>query len=419
MRTIAQRFIGLLTVASALIRPANSQEWTRFRGPNGTGESETTTIPASWTDSELNWRIELPGVGHSSPVLWGDKLFLLSADPKTATRYVLCINAKNGEQLWRRDYPGVPHHLHANSSYASVTPAVDAERVYVAWSDPEFTRLMALDHQGNEVWTLNLGPWVSQHGFGCSPMLYQDLVVLNCSQEDTKRQGEPLPKESFIVAVEQSTGKIRWRTERKISSASYSVPTVRRNEAGQDELLCNTQGEGLFALDPKTGKENWSLPVLTMRSVSCPLFVAGLVFGTTGSGGGGHYLVTVKPGQQPEEVYRVKQNAPYVATPVCRGNLMFLFDDRQGHVTCIDAESGKVLWFKPRVGATFFGSPVRAGDKLFGVDTDGTVVCLAAEPEFKELGRTKLNELSRSTPAIAGGRMYVRTVSHLLSVGGK
>src|SRR2546429_9231067 len=99
------------------------QEWTRFRGPNGTGESETTTIPASWTEKDLNWRIELPGIGHSSPVLWGDKIFILSADPKEATRYVLCINAKDGKQIWRKEYPVVPHHLHPNSSVASVTPA--------------------------------------------------------------------------------------------------------------------------------------------------------------------------------------------------------------------------------------------------------------------------------------------------------
>src|SRR5438045_1439617 len=429
MRKAAPYPFLFAAIAAILVSTTAAQEWTRFRGPNGTGESETSTIPASWAEKDVNWRIELPGGdGHSSPVLWGDKLFILSGDRATATRYVLCINAKDGKEIWRRVYPGVTHKLHPNSSYASVTPAVDAERIYVAWSDPDFTRLMALDHKGNEVWTLNLGSWISQHGFGCSPMLYQDMVVLNCSQEDAKLAGAPLPKETFIVAVEQSTGKIRWRTDRKIDSASFSVPTVRQNEAGQDELLVNTQAEGLFGLDPQTGKENWSLPVLSMRSVSCPLYVAGLVFGTTGSGGGGHYLVAVKPGKEPVEEYRIK-NAPtgqqsvsiasYVGTPVCRGNLMFIFEDRQGHGSCIDAATGKVLWFKPRLGQMFFGSPVRAGDKIFVVDTEGTVICIAADKEFKELGRTELKELSRSTPAIAGGRMYVRTVSHLLSVGGK
>lgn len=428
MRLFALRSFSPIALVGILIATSAAQEWTRFRGPNGTGESETNTIPASWSDKDLNWKIELPGIGHSSPVLWGEKLFILSADPKTATRYVLCIDSANGKTIWRREYPGVFHHLHVNSSFASVTPAVDAERVFVAWSDPEFTRLMALDHKGKELWTINLGPWVSQHGFGSSPMLYKDLVIVNCSQEDSRGTDARQPKESFIVAVEQSTGNERWRTSRKIDSASYSVCTVRKNEAGQDELLCNTQAEGLFALDPATGKENWSAPVLSMRSVSCPLYVAGLVFGTTGSGGGGHYLVTVKPGKEPQEAYRLKQTPPgfpsasiasYVGTPVCRGNLMFMFEDRQGHVTCFDAPTGNVMWFKPRVGAMFFGSPVRAGDKIFCVDTEGTVICLAADKDFKELGRTKLNELCRSTPAIANGAMYVRTVSHLLSVGGK
>jgi outer membrane protein assembly factor BamB len=405
-------------IALTFVTPLFAQEWTRFRGPNGTGESEATTIPASWTEKDLNWKIELPGVGHSSPVLWGDKIFLLSADPKTATRYVLCINAPDGKQIWRRDYPGAPHHLHVRSSFASCTPAVDKDRVYVGWSDPQHTRLLAFDHEGNEAWNIDLGPWVSQHGFGTSPMLYGDLVIVVCSQEPSKQGGVPEPKESFIVAVEQATGKIRWRTERKIDTTSYSVPMVRKNEAGQDELVCCSTAEGMFALDPKTGKDNWSLPVFSMRTVSSPQLVAGLLFGTTGSGGGGNYVVAVKPGSTPAVAYEVKEQAPYVPTPIANGNLLFLWSDKGGVVTCINAANGTQVWQK-RVGGAYSGSPVRAGDKMFCVDESGTVVCLEAGPEFKELGRTPLNEECRSTPAIAGGRMYVRTISHLYSAGGK
>jgi outer membrane protein assembly factor BamB len=398
--------------------PVSAQEWARFRGPNGSGENPATTIPSSWTEKDLNWKVELPGVGHSSPVLWGEKIFLLSADPKNATRYVLCLNAADGSTIWKRDYPGVPHHLHDRSSFASCSPAVDAERVYVAWSDPEHTRLFAFDHAGNEKWSLDLGPWVSQHGFGSSPMLYDDLVVLSCSQEPSKRPGEPEPRESFIVGVEQATGKIRWRTERQVDTTSYSVPCIRKNEAGQDELVCCSTAEGLFALDPKTGHQNWSAEVITMRTVSCPQLVAGLVFGTTGSGGGGNYVVAVKPGPQPTVAYEIKEQAPYVPTLLANGNLLFLWADKSGVVSCVNATDGKQIW-QERVGGAYSGSPVRAGDKMFCVDDTGTVVCLAAGPKFKELGRTKLGEMCRSTPAIAGGRMYVRTISHLISVGGK
>jgi outer membrane protein assembly factor BamB len=411
--------VTALLVASSPV--AWSQEWTRFRGPNGTGESEASTIPASWTEKELNWKVELPGVGNSSPVLWGDKIFLLSADPKDATRYVLCLDAKSGQSLWRRDYPGVTHQLHGKSSYASCTPACDARQVYVAWSDPESTRLFAFDHEGNEKWSIDLGPWVSQHGFGTSPMLYDDLVVITISQEPTKNPKDPRePKESFIVAVEQTTGKIRWRTPLKVGTACYTVPCIRKSEAGQDELISCSTGEGIFALDPRTGRQLWSAPdVFTMRTVSSPVLAAGLIFGSTGQGAGGHYLVAVKPGPTPTVVYEVKEQAPYVPTPITHGELMFLWADKSGVVTCINAANGKQLWQKRVGGAYYGGSPVRAGDKLFIVDETGMVVCLAAGREFKELGRTQLGEMSRSTPAIAGGRMYVRTISHLYSAGGK
>lgn len=418
MRTIAAWL--LLPCLSLLAGAAPGQEWTRFRGPNGTGESEATTIPAQWTEKDLNWKVELPGIGHSSPVLWGEKIFLLSADPKTATRYVLCLSAADGKQLWRREYPGVAHHLHLKSSYASSTPACDAEQVFVAWSDPNYTRLMALDHSGNEQWSVNLGPWVSQHGFGTSPIIYDDLVILSCSQEPSKRAGDPEPKESFIVGVEKKTGKIRWRTERKVDTACYTVPCIRKNEAGQDELVSCSTAEGIFALDPKTGSELWSVPgVFKMRTISLPVLTHGMILGTNGQGAGGHYVVAIKPGPEPKEVYRIIKEAPYVPSPILRGDLMFLWADKSGIVTCVNAADGKQIWQKRLGGSYYGGSPVRAGDKLFIVDEAGVVFCLAADREFKELGRTDLGEECRSTPAIAGGRMYIRTVSHLFSVGGK
>ena len=156
-----------------------------------------------------------------------------------------------------------------------------------------------------------------------------------------------------------------------------------------------------------------------MRTVSSPLPLGGLIFGSTGKGAGGHYVVALRPGAEPKVEFEIRRDAPYVPTPVAKGDLVFLFEDRQGHVTCISAADGKIHWTQPRVAAAFFASPVRAGDKVFCVDIQGTVVCLAADAKYQELGRTLLNEECRSTPAIAGGRMYVRTISHLYSVGGK
>lgn len=406
-------------LAAAICQVASAQEWSRFRGPNGSGESEATTIPAQWTEKDINWKTKLPGIGHSSPVLWGDKIFLLSAEPDTAKRYVLCVNAGDGQVIWKREFQGVPHHLHTLSSYASCTPAVDDKRVYFAWSDPEHTLVMALDHSGNDLWTQDLGPWVSMHGFGTSPMLVDDLVVVNGSQEPSGMKADsPRPKESFVVALEKETGNPRWKTPRKIDTASFAVPCIHKTADGKTELLCCTTGEGIFSLDPKTGKENWSETVFKLRTVSSPVLVGGLVIGTTGKGGGsGNTVVALKPGPKPEIAYEVTKMAPYVPTPVAKGNLLFLWADN-GRVSCVKADTGDAVW-NDKLNHTFYGSPVRAGDKLFCVSDAGSVVCLSATDKFQVLGTYDLKEDCRTTPAIAGGKMYVRTFSHLYSIGGK
>lgn len=401
--------------------PSFAQEWTRFRGPNGTGEIETKGIPATWTDKDYNWKITLPGIGHSSPVIWGDKVFLMSADAKAATRYLLCISAADGKTLWQKEYASTPHHLHVRSSYASCTPAVDADGVYVAWSDPEHTLFKAFDLTGKELWSRDLGPWVSQHGFGTSPIVYKDMVIVTSYHENPKRPNAGEPSLSFVVAVDKKTGEIRWKTDRKIDTTSYSVPCVRKAADGTDELVFLSTGEGIFALDPKDGKERWQNPVFTMRTVSSPLLMGDLVLGTTGQGAGGNYVVAVRPGKRvgdkPDVAYEVRKEAPYVPTPVAKGDLIFLWSDK-GIVTCVEGRSGEQIWQK-RVTGNFSGSPIRVADKLYCIDEAGTVVVIAAEREFQELGRVPLNEESRSTPAVSGGRMYLRTISHLYSLGGK
>lgn len=412
-----RRLVPALLLLTLFAAPLAAQEWTRFRGPNGSGVSQATTVPGSWKETDYNWKINLPGIGHSSPVVWQDRIYVMSADPEKGTRFLLAINAADGKTLWQQEFPGVPHHLHRFNSYASCTPAVDADFIYVAWSDPGHTLLKAIDHDGNEKWSVDMGDFVTQHGFGTSPMIVDDLVIVGKYQENPKRPDGGTPGESFVLAVDRLTGKERWRTPRATDSTSYSVPCIRTLADGTKEIICCSTAEGIFALDPKTGKQKWNKAVFTMRTVSSPQLVGDLIVGTTGSGGGGNYVVAIKPESDAQEVYRVKTQAPYVPTPVAKGDLLFLWFEG-GIVTCVDAKTGEKQW-QNRVGGNYHGSPVVVNDKLYCISEAGEVVVLAAEKTFKEIGRMPLGEDSRSTPAISGGRMYLRTYSKLFSIGGK
>jgi outer membrane protein assembly factor BamB len=392
-----------------------AQEWTRFRGPNGTGASAATTIPVSWTDDDYTWKIELPGEGHSSPVVWQDRLFVMSGDPRSATRHVISIDAGNGKTRWQRAFRSSTHHLHRRNSFASSSPAVDAERVYVAFAAPEQITLKALDHDGTELWSRALGPFVSQHGFGTSPIVFEDLVILFASQQHDQLSPGQEPGQSYMMAFDRRTGALRWKTPRKTTRVCYGTPCIYRPAGGPPELICYNTGDGIFSLDARTGTPNWSIDVFSMRNVNSPILVGDLGFGGNGSGGGGNYLVAVRCGETPQEVYRITRQAPYVPTPVAHGDLVFLFYDR-GIVTCIEAASGKVVW-RERLGTAFSGSPVRVGDRLYCIDEQGTVFVLAARRQYALLAKNPLGELSRATPAISGGRMFLRTVSHLFCIG--
>jgi outer membrane protein assembly factor BamB len=411
---LVARYFVLLTLFSVV---ASGQEWTRFRGPNGTGLSQARSLPAVWTQADYDWRVKLPGEGHSSPVLWGDKIFLMSADPQNATRYLLCYSATDGVLLWQRVYPSSPHHLHQRNTFASGTAAVDAERVYVAWSTPESVAFLALDHEGREVWSLDLGTWTSQHGFGLSPMLFEDLVILSNNQQAQELDPGQKPGDSYMLAVDARTGAERWRTPRTSTRVCYSTPCIYQPAGQPPQLICTSTAEGVFSLDPRTGKENWRVPdCFRMRVVSSPLVTERLIFGSNGSGGGGNYLVAVRPGADPAKAYEIRNNAPYVPCALAKDGLLFLFNDR-GMVSCADVETGEIHW-RERLSDGFSGSPVYGDGKVFCIADDGTVFVIAADREFKLLGSNPLGEPTRSTPAIASDRLFFRTLSHLTSVGG-
>jgi outer membrane protein assembly factor BamB len=385
---------------------ATGDEWNRFRGPNGTGLGEATGLPAKWDATDFAWSLELPGPGHSSPVLWGNRLFVNCTDAGGEAALTVAVDAETGRLLWQKAFDGGGFTLHRNNSFASSTPAVDARHVYVAHQAGKALSLHALDHAGETAWTFPLGDVESQHGFGHSPIVHNGLVIYS---KDGINPGR-------IVALDAATGELRWEVPRSRGRADYSTPCIYQPANGPALLIFNTQEDAINAIEAATGKVAWtSAAVLDKRSVSSPVVADGLLISSCGSGGGGNYVVALRPpattGGKPEKVWEVRRSAPYVPSPLALGKWLFLWSDG-GVATCVEAASGEEIW-RNRVGGDFFSSPVFADGKLYNVSTTGQLIALAAGPEYQLLGRTELDETCHATPAVALGSLYLRTLTRL------
>ncbi len=412
---IAHRYLLLLLCVLAFDAacPTFGQEWCRFRGPNGAGQSDAATIPITWTAHDYNWRIDLPGVGHSSPVVWGDHIFVTSASEEDGAWIVLCLKTSDGGIVWKKSFPSTTYKKNKFASYATSTPPVDKDCLYTTWATPAAYVVLALDQQsGREVWRRNLGPFVTEHGFGASPILFGDLLIVPNDQDG----------QSFVIGLDRATGETRWKVERRCKRAAYSTPIIFQPSGGSPQLILTSGTQGISSYDPQTGRANWELDVLKDRVVGSPMLAAGMIVAGYGEGGGGKQLLAVRPGEaakniKPEVVYEFQGSLPYVPVSVARDRLVFLWND-SGVVTCADAPTGKIHW-RERVGGKYFGSPVCVSDRLYCMSCEGEMVVLAAADQYKLLGRINLEEPSHSTPAVADGVMYLRTFSHLMSLGGK
>ena len=423
--------LGCLSSTVLHGQDATATNWSRFRGPNGTGISHATAIPTQWTADDYNWVIKLPGSGHGSPVVVDGKLYVLCGRKETAERIVVCVDAPTGNIAWQKTFSSKPHRLHPANSYGSSTPAADAQGVVVTWADPDKLVLLALDPQGNELWKRDLGPYDAINGAGTSPIIVDDVVVLTNIQMDAnvlvragvlpEKFADDDPNSSEIIAVDRKTGKTRWTTPRKTYLASYATPCLRPLPDGGQELVFVDSAFGVSGIDPQTGKVNWQTDkLLPTRTVASPVVAGDLIFGSHGRGTTGEVIYAVRAGsktQKPQVAYEIRKSAPLTPTLIVKDDLAFLWSDT-GVVTCITASTGETVWRK-RVGGNYYGSPVWVNQRLYCTDRNGTVVILAASKDYEVIARVPLGEPSYATPAVADDTMFFRTETQLMSLGGK
>lgn len=397
---------GLLTLAVNMA--AADEHWDRFRGPNGTGVSQLSGVPTAWEESDYEWVVNLPGKGHSSPVVWNEHLFITTG-LEDGTRELICLNAFTGKQLWSRTIALKPNHLHQKNSYGSGSAATDGERVYIAEADNEHFIVTAYNFKGEPVWKRDLGTYAASHGIGVSPVVYKDLLIVPNDQDGP----------SSIEALDLKTGETRWSSARKVETASYATPMMINRE-GHDELIVLSGASGLAGLDPLNGKENWSSGKLPQRTVASPVYGEGLLFATCGQAGRGVEMVAVDPnrtGKSDSLIHATRQKTmPYVPTPLVLDHYLYLWND-DGVACCVDlrGDLAKNVW-RERIGGNYSGSPVLIDGKIYCISETGDVKVIDASPTFHQYPGGKLGDQSYSTPAVANGRVYLRGFHRIVSL---
>jgi outer membrane protein assembly factor BamB len=394
---------------------ASAGSWDRFRGPNGTGVAADKDVPVRWTAEDgVLWRVPVPGVGHSSPVVWGDRLFLQSAPADGKERWLLCLDADTGKTLWTRTTAGGTVRMHHKNSLASSTPAVDGEHVYAVFWDGEGISLGAYDPQGKPAWKTNLGGFKSEFGAALSPIVFDGRVFLNNDHDGS----------SAVLAFDARTGKELWQARRRAYSVGYATPFVLTSD-GRSELIV-ASAAGVTSYDPPSGRENWHFTWpfenKPLRTVASPVATAGLVIVNSGDGLGARHTIAVRLGGKGDVSATNlawqstnRRTLPYVPCFLARGNYLYSMGDK-GLAVCRVARTGEEVWthdFRKPVSS----SPVFIDGKVYAACEDGTVYVFAADTTFQLLARNTVGEPVSATPAVANGRLYIRGREHLFCIG--
>ncbi len=424
-----------LTLASCLLlflatAASAATDWSRFRGPNGSGVVQTTGLPERVSPETTVWKVEL-GKGWSSPVLWQDKV-LVTAETGPGKRAVIMLNAKDGSEAWRYEESFTEHKKHNFNSFASSSPFIDAERIYINWCTGNTIQALALDHTGKLLWRNDhVADYIHEHGTGISPVVVDGVMIVR-SEFDWQRDGKVYTEDpvqqawkACIVGLDAKTGKQVWKTELPNCLNTFSTPVVHKRADGKNEVICTNNASGVMGIDPATGKKNWQHnPGYNQSSLGSGVLDGDRYFCTFGTGGGVKEFAALDvSGAEPKPVpFEFSKGLPYVPSPLVMDGLLYLLGDG-GILKVVDFKSGKQL-YEERVNGSagsskFFSSPVAGDGKFFAGSQQGDLIVIKAGDKFEQLSATKLDAPINASPAIGEGRLYVRTEKSLWCLGSK
>jgi outer membrane protein assembly factor BamB len=439
------KILFLLALFLSLASAAYSQNWPSFRGQNSAGSNDGTNPPTTWDaehSTNILWKTPIPGIGHSSPIIWGDRVFVTtavssaanpqfvhgltetaaSADDKSQQSWrVYCLNKNTGHIIWEKVvFEGAPKvKRHVKASYANPTPATDGKSLVVSFGSEG---LYCFDLDGKLLWKQDLGildgGWSSgpdfHWGFGSSPIIYKHLAIVQC---DTQNQ-------SFVAAFNLANGKRMWQTTREEDS-SWSTPTIYEGKGGAELITSGTKYYRGY--DPLTGKELWRMADGVDVKIPTPIASNDLYFLGGGSPRDRHPFYAVRVGVKgeikPEEsqsiAWQSPQIRPHIVTPIVYHDYLYVCTDN-GILSQYNAKTGEPT-FRARLGSggAFSASPVAADGKLYFTSEDGEVFVIKAGSTFELLGRNQIGEVVFATPAIGGKMIIIRGQNHVFGIGEK
>lgn len=434
---VAVAAIGSVLAGEEALDPQN--QWPQWRGPLGNGVAPPGDPPVEWSEQQnIRWKFAIPGKGHSTPVIWGERIFLMTAAPygdelpprfsvrpdahdiepvtKRHQFMVIAVNRRDGRILWKRTVrEALPRAgAHITASLASNSPVTDGEHLFAFFGS---NGLYCLDLNGKPIWEADFGDLrtLHSHGEGSSPVLHGETLIVVWDHEG----------ESFLVALDKRTGTERWRVKREVRSTSWTTPIVVE-EGGQEQVVVSGS-EHVRGYDLATGKEIWKCAGLSVENlVSSPVSGGGMVF--TGSTYDRSSMLAIRlEGAQGDisdsenVLWNRRRGAPYVPSPLLYDERLYFLAHMQGFLTCVRARTGEPFYGPERLPGTghVFASPVGAAKRVYIARRDGSTVVIRHGPRFEILAHNRLEDSFSASPAVVGNELYLRGEQSLYCIAEK
>lgn len=433
-RWIAFQLTPLLVVFH--LSTSRAEPWPAWRGPRGDGTSLEQQVPTQWSATEnIAWQVEIPGVGHASPIVFGDYVFVVTCIEESQQRILLCLDRKTGTPAWQTVVIRAPlEAIHELNSRASSTPATDGEYVYVSFLEPngstvpaEVVRkrsgdlradntgkpvnpgrmcVAAYDLDGQQKWIARPGEFASVWGYCASPIVFEDKVIINGDHDG----------DAYIVALDCMTGETVWKVARENQIRSHCVPLIRKLDGRSQMMVAGSHS--IVSYNPRDGSKHWHTVGPKGRAVASPVFAAGLLLVSTAYPD--REFLAIRPDGHGDVTdthiaWRNGQSAPYVPSPIAIGDYFLAVSD-DGIASCFDAATGRRHW-RQRIGKRHSAALVAAGGLVYFLSDAGVTRVVRPSTQFELIAENRLGRRCYASPAISHGQIFLRSEKHLWCIG--